>query len=343
MEFFNEEEQKNINNNYKPTTMKQVRYVIKKVRSLINFDQFRELVDKQSDLMNKIDGLDCKNNVKSNLVFTTIKLLKLCKCDIDQCMIDYSERINKKKINDNLDNRDKRTIQQTVSMKDIYEWIKVNHKTKDEVYMFAILADIPIRLSEFSGMTSINNGVSNFIDKNNGRLIIRDHKNKGVREIDLSEECLKELEDCEYVFKGLTPKQIQDKYRCLTDKYKKVNNIDKSVKLGIHEMRAVEEMKNMSNLKPNMSSEEIKCIIQKSKDLGHSIETALTFYTTPIKEDEKEEDEVIRILDHEGDIEKPTKLLLKYSRGKREWKDMKDFNSWKYIDLVVKYKRYISD
>lgn len=368
MEHFSEDQVKAIEANYKPTTLRNMWYLVRSIRKNIEFDMFTELKDKTEKVKENVFNSDEMSvGVKSNYIFAVIKLLKLCGIEPDEELEKMGREIAKQKKKYQSKKREERVIQKKFDVNSLYEFVKDVYDG-DILSMFTILRCCPIRITEFCGMSTIDTGDNNYIDLKNGKIIVRQHKTKGERVVKLDKTALEDLKGCETIFEGMTEKQVQDKFSTVIRYYKKVKNIPSNITIGIHELRAQCEMQNMSVLRPGMSSEELEKMIERSKELGHSLETALKYYTAPsvlktdkvveklakepvedvvdeVSEDDsedsltEEEINIVRIINHKGDIDDPEEICVEYEDGVIGWIKISEIsNFWSIAELVTKYK-----
>lgn len=340
---FTEEEIERIKGNYKPSTLRNTWYLVRSLHKLIKFDKFTDLVDKTNEIDKKIfknDGFTIC--VKCNYIFAIKGLLRLCGVEeFDERLEEMCLLLSKERADLQMKKRDKRVIKTDVTIKDIYDYVKSKY-TGSSFWMLAILRCCPIRVSEFYGMSKVDRGDNNYIDVKKKRIIIRNHKNKGVREVKLDKTTIDDLKDCVEVCEGLNEKQIKDKFSYILRAYKRDNNIGKSVKLGIQEFRAQAEMDNMSNLKADMGSKDLEKVLSRSKELGHSLESALLYYTAgdSEKKKDKSDNEIVKFMDHKSDSSgRVISLYVKESNGNMLWRDINNIDMFKYGELIAKYKR----
>lgn len=346
---FSEEQINKIKGNYKPSTLRNTWYLVRKLHKMIPFDKFVDLKNKIDDIDKKIfrnDGLTIC--MKCNYIFAIKGLLRICGVEeFDDKFEDMCISLAKDRADIQMKKRDKRVITEEITINDVYDYVKTKY-TGSQFWMLSILKCCPIRVSEFYGMSKIDRGDNNYIDVKKRKIIIRNHKNKGIREVNLDKSTIDDLKDCVDVCEGLTEKQIKDKFSYIIRTYKKDNNIDKSVKLGIQEFRAQAEMDNMSNLKPDMGSKDLKKVLNRSKELGHSLESALLYYTASGKDDKKDvkkdlennNDEIVKFMDHKNDSKgKVVSMFVKEKSGNMKWMDANSIDMFKYGELIAKYKR----
>ena len=367
---------------------------------LVKFNQFSELENKFEQIKSTIEKDNTSDRFKANILFTIKKLLTLCKCKVpdglEQLARYYTDEANKQ----HHIKRDQRVINTHVTSTDLYEWGKTKFTQHDpKIAMLTILRCCPIRISEFENMSTVDDGNNNYIDLAEGKLVVKNHKtSKGnkPRYVDLDALAMIDLLNFKGVlFPGKTDKQLQDMFTYMVNRFKIDNNIDSSISLGIHELRAAAEIKNFEKLNPAMSSDDIESLSNRCQELGHSMVTALKYYTSPntttktkinIKlknkdsqseneietesqsesqsecESEKEcesqiecqsesqsesetecqceaESEPVRILHHQGDVDKPNKLYVLYSNDSMKWIDIVEFPYLKHIELLIGYKK----
>lgn len=158
--------------------------------------------------------------------------------------------------------------------------------------LFAILSDIPIRLTELSNMKFVDDNVSNFVDIENKQLVIRKHKNGGsVRKLSLKDRTIDEIKFLKLMMKtdnlfckykdgvevSMNGPDIEQMSRTAIKTYNKAHGIEHVPgKMGIHGLRhnAVTNMFNEVNIK----FEEIKKIMDLSRNMGHDLRTQLRDY-----------------------------------------------------------------
>lgn len=336
---FTEEQIDKITGNYKPSTLRNMWYLVRTIHNMIGFDKFTDLSKKVKEIDEKIFQNDSLTVcVKCNYIFAITGLLRMCGIEeLDPRLEEMGLLLSKERSELQIKKRDDRVIKKDVTVKDIYNYVKERYKGS-ELWMLSILKCCPIRVSEFCGMSKIDTGDNNYIDVENMKIIVRNHKNKGIREVSLDEETIKDLKDCVHVCEGLSQKQIKDKFSYILRAYKKDNKIKSNVKLGIHEFRAQAEVENMSNLKSDMSSKELDKLLNRAKELGHTMESALIYYTAGGKSEEDEE--IVKFMDHKSDESgKVVSFFIKDKKGDMRWKDMDTVDMFKYAELVSKYKR----
>lgn len=343
---FTEEEIERIKGNYKPSTLRNTWYLVRSLHKMIPFDKFTDLKDKIDEIDKKIFRNDSFTIcVKCNYIFAIKGLLRLCGVEeFDERLEDMCLQLSKDRADLQMKKRDKRVIKTDVTINDIYEYVKSKY-TGSPFWMLSILRCCPIRVSEFYGMSKVDRGDNNYIDVKRKKITIRNHKNRGVREVKLDKVAIEDLKDCVEVCEGLSEKQIKDKFSYILRAYKRDNNIGKNVKLGIQEFRAQAEMDNMSNLKPDMGSKDLEKVLTRSKELGHSLESALLYYTaggTDKKKEvaKKDDNEIVKFMDHKSDSSgRVISLFVKESSGNMSWRDINSIDMFKYGELIAKYKR----
>lgn len=312
---------------------------------MIPFEKFTDLEYK----IDEIDNMIYRNDIysicmKCNYIFAIKGILRLCGVEkFDERFENMCLSLSKDRADLQMKKRDKRVITTDININDIYNYVKSKY-TGSPFWMLSILKCCPIRVSEFYGMSKIDRGDNNYIDIKGKKIIIRNHKNKGIREVKLDKETIEDLKDCIDVCEGLNEKQIKDKFSYILRAYKKDNNIEKNVKLGIQEFRAQAEMDNMSNLKPDMGSKDLEKVLSRSKELGHSLESALLYYTAggSDKKDKKDKKdiEIVKFMDHKSDNKgRVISLYVKESDGNMIWKDINSIDMFKYGELITKYKK----
>ena len=346
---FTEDELEKIKSNYKASTLRNTWYLVRSLHKMIKFHSFKDLVNKTNEIDKKIFMNDSLSIcMKCNYIFGIKGLLRLCGVEkFDDRLEEMCLLLSKERADLQMKKRDKRVITSDITINDIYGYVKEKYNTGDPIWMLSILKCCPIRVSEFYGMSKIDRGDNNYIDVNNKRLIIRNHKNKGIREVKLDKDTLNDLKDCVDICKDLTEKQIKDKFSYILRAYKKENNIGKDVKLGIQEFRAQAEMDNMSKLKPDMSSKELEKLLSRSKELGHSLESALLYYTAGdsdkkggSKKINKSDTKIVKFMDHKSDKNgKVISLYVKDKSGNMMWRDIESIDMFRYSKLINKYKR----
>ena len=344
---FGSEEIKLIEKHYTVQSIDNVQSLIKKVYKTVPLEHFKDINNKFDEFIDMMEKGDYSISTKANMVFQVIKLLKLIGVTPNEQYTLLSVELKEKRKKEDEKKRDEKKLS-NVSAETLYEYVKSENKPSNIIAMFSILRCCPLRVSEFFEMRFMNHKDANFIDLSNSCIYVRQHKNgTNERIVKLDEQAVQDLKtfknDNPYVielFQHKTKKQIQNVFSQVLKTFKKKNNIVGS--LGIHDLRTQEEMKNMSNLKPGMNTEELNKMIDRCGELGHSLKTALQFYTVVQKDEEPEpteEKEIIKVLDHEGDDHKPTKLYVKFVDSSMRWLDINQVNMWEICELITKYKR----
>lgn len=277
---------------------------------------------------------------KCNYMYTIIKCMRLFDIKPDPVLIRFASKLNDAKRKIQLKKRDDRVIEQTVRAEDLYQYVCENNKPLQVICMFSILQVLPIRISEFHNMSFSDDGVHNYIDLEKKVMVIREHKN-GVYErvIPLTEQCLtdlkkyKELSKSELLFPFKNKRQLQNMFCQQVKVFKQKTGFKNQI--GIHELRAQREQDNMKKLKPGMSSKELQEVVSECKKMGHSVETALTYYTAPVPSVN-----IVRILDQRGGEEHaPDELYVKTEDGGYQWVSTSSLNPFKHLELLTKYKQ----
>lgn len=348
---FNSEEIKIIEGHYSEQSLKNVKSLAKKINENIPLKHFKEINDKADEFNKVINNMGYSSAHKANLIFQIVKILKLIGVDVNEKYDLLVKQIGKDRQQENLKKREKKQFC-NVTIDDLYNFVKTHNKPITTIALFSVLRCCPIRLSEFHKIRFVDNKTNNFIDIKNKCIIVREHKNKkktdNVRIVKIDDLCVEDLNNYKKensatveLFENKTKKQIQSIFSEVIKSYKKVYGI--KISLGIHQLRTQEEMKNMKALKPGMKTEDLNKMISRSKELGHSLETALTYYTVEEEQKEQEEQEdqkeIIKILDHEGDDEKPNKLYVKFVDHSMDWVDISKIDMWSICELITKYKR----
>jgi integrase len=349
---FNSEEIKTIENHYSEQSIKNIKSLAKKINENIALKHFSEINDKADVFDKVISNMGYSKAHKANLIFQVVKLLKLIGVDVNEKYNLLVKQIGKERQQESLKKREKKQIC-NVTIDDLYNFVKTHNKPLTTISLFSVLRCCPIRLSEFHKIRFVDNKINNYIDIKNKSIIIREHKNTkktdNVRLVAIDDLCVEDLKKylnnspkSVELFENKTKKQIQNIFSEVIKSYKKVFGIKNS--LGIHQLRTQEEMKNMKALKPGMKTEDLNKMISRSKELGHSLETALTYYTVeqeeePEPEKQDEQKEIIKILDHEGDDDKPNKLYVKFVDHSMGWLDINKIDMWSICELITKYKR----
>lgn len=198
----------------------------------------------------------------------------------------------------------------TTSIKDKQGNVKIvtrNEKCKysnlkaHRLVMMCILRDRAIRISELAGCMMEDDGESNYYDMENNQLVIRHDKGSRItgkskhepRIIQLSDKSKQNIRwynrktKSKYLFPALKGKDdkamgansLIHSFNISMKVYCKANNIEYAAgKMGIHELRRKENMDQINEDDCDIV-ETLKKIERMAYERGHSLDTAIKFYT----------------------------------------------------------------
>ena len=311
-----------INDNYNATSVKNIKTAIRALYKYLDINSTE--YDKQH-IMNNVDKViefinsRCLNTGKVYLNYY-IKLLFFEDIINTKLKTHFQEIIRKadKQRNENkneeLTNIDIESIYNYFSNQ-LYGTVKVIDKRNPEKFverqksspfsqtkcyrtcLFSILENTPIRLNELSNMKFIDDDKCNFIDFNNNRLVIRNHKNGGkIRHIKLKQQTIADLKYLQQHMKttylfikkknmeneiSMNGSDIEQMFRTAMKTYNKIHGIEHiKGKQGIHSLRQNKVSKTYNQLSVKM--DEIRQILELTDNLGHTLSTQMRDYLKQI-------------------------------------------------------------
>lgn len=320
-------------NKYKLTTQNKMK---SHINCLLKEIEIKHIGDLLNDLPSLFNYANSKNTAPSKYqVLDTVEcIMNICNCNVPEAFHKQKQVLKEAKEKHELDIRSKKTIS-AHTPEDILDFLLEHSDLRGQlgtygILLFYLLSDVPMRLTEFVDLYNEPNEEFNYIDYDEGVIVLKHHKNDKsgkIRYVKLKEDTidiLKKQRDGEKVF-PLTYRNIQDLFKSVVRKYKTENGIEETISIsGFRRQFEENNLEKLDNGK--CDNDAMKEILNNcEQQLGHQLGTAITTYTAPAVQ-KNEVKTIIKIYDIKFIDSVPDELLIKYSNG--------DWNTVKYNSLT---------